>query len=218
MIKYTARYTITVMEETCCVKQTIIDKALELFSAKGYEGVSVSELTEAAGITKPTLYYYFKSKEGLFDAVCKMYYEQLNKRIAETAVYYPNPENYDEDIILTLTNVANAYFTFARTNESFFRITLANLSMPASCAVFKTAEKYHFTQFEIIDSMFRNMSKTHGNLKGKSKTLTWSFIGTINSYIGLYFTSFAQRTSSTGQLNDKTIKELVNQFMHGIFS
>ena len=198
-------------------KQTIMDRALELFSAKGYEGVSVSELTEAAGITKPTLYYYFKSKEGLFDAVCKLYYEQLNNRITETAVYNPNPKKYDEDIIVTLSKVTNAYFSFARKNEAFFRILLSNLSMPSSSAVFKIVEKYHFTQFEVIDGMFRDMAKAHGNLKGKSKTLTWSFLGTINSYISLFFTGLAKQNSA-GQLNDKAIKELVHQFMHGIFA
>ncbi|MCL2185186.1 MAG: TetR/AcrR family transcriptional regulator [Treponema sp.] len=205
------------MEEKSGVKQTIMDKALTLFSAKGYEGVPVSELTEAAGITKPTLYYYFKSKEGLFDAVCKMYYEKLNKLITETAIYNPNPKNYNEDIILTLTKVTNTYFTFAKKNEAFFRITLVNFSMPSSSEIFKIAEKYHFTQFEIIDDMFKNMAKAHGNLKGKSKTLTWSFIGTINSYIGLYFSNTAKQNSAM-QLNEKTIKELVHQFMHGIFS
>jgi len=188
-----------------------MNRALELFSAKGYEGVSVNELTEAAGITKPTLYYYYKSKEGLFEAVCNEHYDKLNKNIAETAVYNSNPENYDEDVILTLTRVTNAYFTFAKKNELFFRITLTNLSMPPSSAVFKIVEKYHFTQFEVIDSMFMNMAKAHGNLKGKSKTLTWSFIGTINSYIGLNFIG-------AGQLNDKAAKELARQFMHGIFA
>jgi hypothetical protein len=78
--------------------------------------------------------------------------------------------------------------------------------------VFKIVEKYHFTQYKVIDSMFQNMAKTHGNLKGKSKTLTWSFLGTINSYIGLNFTGSGQL------LNDKTVKELVHQFMHGIFA
>ena len=200
------------MEEKNTVKQNIITKALELFSLKGYEGVSVSELTEAAGITKPTLYYYFKSKEGLFDAVCSIYYDQLNMHITESTVYNPKPEIYNEDIIFTLSKVTNAYFKFAKTNEAFYRITLANLSMPSSSEVFKIAEKYHFIQFEIIDGMFRNMAKAHGNLKGKNKTLTWSFLGIINSYISLYF-------SGSGQvLNDKTIRELVHQFMHGIFA
>jgi len=188
-----------------------MNKALELFSAKGYEGVPVSELTEASGITKPALYYYFKSKEGLFDAVCKMYYGRLNEKITENALYNPNPKNYDKDIIFTLINVVNAYFSFAKSSENFYRITLSNLSMPSSSAVFKIAEKYHFTQYEIIDGMFRNMAKAHGNLKGKSKIFTWSFLGTINACISLYFSGY-------GQLNDKTAKELTHHFMHGIFA
>jgi AcrR family transcriptional regulator len=205
------------MEEQNAVKQTIMDRALELFSAKGYEGVPVSELTEVSGITKPTLYYYFKSKEGLFDAVCKTNYEHLNKCIKEAAVYNPNPKNYNEDIIFTLSNVTNAYFLFAKKNEAFFRITLANLSMPSSSDVFKIADKYHFEQFDVIENMFKNMAKAHGNLKGKSKTLTWSFLGAINSFISLYFACSLKKENSV-QLNDRTTKELVHQFMHGIFA
>jgi AcrR family transcriptional regulator len=201
------------VDEKGSVKQTIMTKALELFSAKGYEGVSVSELTEAAGITKPTLYYYFGNKEGLFEVVCQSYYTQLGILITENAQYAPNPEVYDEDIYLALTKVTAAYFSFARSNEAFFRITLSNLSMPSSSDVFKIVEKYHFSQFDIIDSMFRKMAKVHGNLKGKNKTLTWSFIGTINSYISLSFSGVSGQI-----LNDKAVKELVHQFMHGIYA
>jgi AcrR family transcriptional regulator len=201
------------MDEKSGVKQTILNKALELFSAKGYDGVSVSELTEAAGITKPTLYYYFGSKEGVFEAVCQSHYIRLNTLITENVVYNPNPKSYFEDIFLTLTKVTKVYFSFAKENEPFYRIVLVNLSMPSSSAVFKIVEKYHFTQFNVIDSMFKSMAKVHGNLKGKSKTLTWSFIGTINSYISLSLSGGAGQA-----LNDKTVKELVHQFMHGIYA
>ena len=206
------------MEEKIGVKETITIKALELFSAKGYEGVSVNELTEAAGITKPTLYYYFGSKEGLFEAICNIHYTRLNEYITENAAYSPNPENYDVDIVLTLTKLTNAYFAFAKTNEAFFRITLANAAMPSSSTVFKIVEKYHFIQFDVIDRMFRNMAKAHGNLKNKSKTLTWSFIGTINAYISLYFNGAPQAVAGAMALNDKAGKELVHQFMHGIYA
>jgi len=201
------------MDEKSGVKQTILDKALQLFSAKGYEGVSVNEVTEAAGITKPTLYYYFGSKEGLFEAVCQSHYDKLNTLIKKTAVYNPNPEVYFEDIYLTLTNLTEAYFSFAKKNEPFYRIVLANMSMPSSCSVFEIVKKYHFTQFEVIDGMFRNMAKAHGNLRGKNKTLTWSFIGTVNSYISLGFSGIAAQS-----LNEKGVKELVHQFMHGIYA
>jgi len=39
--------------------------ALKLFARKGYTATSVNEIVEAAGVTKPMLYYYFKSKEQL---------------------------------------------------------------------------------------------------------------------------------------------------------
>ena len=198
------------MDEENTVKQTIMARALELFAAKGYEGVSVSELTEAAGITKPTLYYYFGSKEGVFEAVVQLHYDRLNELIAMSAAYYPKPRSYHEDIHKTMKEVTTAYFSFALKNEAFFRIALANLSMPRSSEVYKIVEKYHFVQFDVIEKMFRSMAKAHGNLKGKCKTLTWSFIGTINSYIGLYFSGL------TRELNEKNTKELVHQFMHGI--
>ena len=40
-------------------KETIMTCALDLFYARGYDGVGVQEIADAAGITKPTLYYYF---------------------------------------------------------------------------------------------------------------------------------------------------------------
>jgi AcrR family transcriptional regulator len=47
----------------------ILKKALELFSEKGYDATSVREICEAAAITKPTLYYFYGSKEGVYRAI-----------------------------------------------------------------------------------------------------------------------------------------------------
>ncbi len=133
--------------------------------------------------------------------------------MTKNAVYNPNPKVYKEDIYLVLTKVTNAYFSFALENRAFFKITLANMFMPASSDVFKFVEKYHFAQFDILERMFGNMAKSHGNLKGKSRTLAWSFVGTINSNINLYFSKISGHS-----LNDKTVHELVHQFMHGIYA
>ena len=43
--------------------------AARLFAARGYDATSVREIVEAAGVTKPTLYYHFGSKEGLAQAL-----------------------------------------------------------------------------------------------------------------------------------------------------
>jgi TetR/AcrR family transcriptional regulator len=47
----------------------ILQKALELFSERGYDATSVREICEAAGITKPTLYHFYGSKEGVYRAI-----------------------------------------------------------------------------------------------------------------------------------------------------
>ena len=43
-----------------------LDRALDVFWRKGYEGASVSDLTVAMGINPPSLYAAFGNKEGLF--------------------------------------------------------------------------------------------------------------------------------------------------------
>lgn len=50
-------------------RQKILDKALELFSARGYDPVSVGEIAKAVGIKAPSLYNHFPSKQAIFDAI-----------------------------------------------------------------------------------------------------------------------------------------------------
>jgi AcrR family transcriptional regulator len=50
-----------------------LDTAGELFWRKGYEGTSLADLTGAIGITPPSFYFAFKSKEALFKQVVDRY-------------------------------------------------------------------------------------------------------------------------------------------------
>src|SRR3546814_6754527 len=47
--------------------------ALRVFWSKGYEGASMADLTEAMGITKPSLYAAFGNKEALFHKALDLY-------------------------------------------------------------------------------------------------------------------------------------------------
>ena len=55
-----------------CVDQALA-KALGVFWAKGYDGASMADLTEAMGITKPSLYAAFGNKEALFHKALDLY-------------------------------------------------------------------------------------------------------------------------------------------------
>jgi AcrR family transcriptional regulator len=50
-------------------REALTRSAARLFAERGYDAVSVREIVEAAGVTKPALYYYFGNKEGLARAV-----------------------------------------------------------------------------------------------------------------------------------------------------
>ena len=50
-------------------KKEILDVAEELFTAKGYESTSTTDILERVGIARGTLYYHFKSKEEILDAL-----------------------------------------------------------------------------------------------------------------------------------------------------
>ena len=51
------------------VRKALLLEGIYLFAEKGYASTSVREIVSAAGVTKPVLYYYFQSKEGLFQAI-----------------------------------------------------------------------------------------------------------------------------------------------------
>ncbi|HTW72184.1 MAG TPA: CerR family C-terminal domain-containing protein [Acetobacteraceae bacterium] len=60
----------------------ILQAALEVFAAEGYEGASTRTLAQRAGVNLPALQYYFGNKEGLYRAVIDMLGETLERRIA----------------------------------------------------------------------------------------------------------------------------------------
>ncbi|MCO5070216.1 MAG: TetR/AcrR family transcriptional regulator [Rhizobiaceae bacterium] len=66
-----------------------ITKAMRLFWRNGYEGTSLSDLTDELGITRPSLYAAFGNKEALFLKVLDRYDEETAPFI-ETALMAPS--------------------------------------------------------------------------------------------------------------------------------
>ena len=91
-------------------RQLIMEKALELFCARGYDAVGVQEIAEQSGITKPTLYYYFGSKQGLMETILEEN-SRILEEMLEKAVEEPG------DVPQVLYRVARAYFDFAGSQE-----------------------------------------------------------------------------------------------------
>jgi AcrR family transcriptional regulator len=57
--------------------ERILSTALDLFAVRGYDATSVREICEAAAITKPTLYHFFGSKDGVLRALVTTGFNQF---------------------------------------------------------------------------------------------------------------------------------------------
>lgn len=68
-------------------RERLLAAALEQFSQRGYAASSVREICLAAGVTKPVLYYYFKSKEGLYLQLMEESYTQFESTMAELSSF-----------------------------------------------------------------------------------------------------------------------------------
>ena len=60
-------------------KQEILKASLELFSVQGFEATSISQIADAVGIRKASLYSHFDSKQAILDAIVKEVLEQYGK-------------------------------------------------------------------------------------------------------------------------------------------
>ncbi len=67
---------------TFCTEQAL-DRALEVFWRKGYEGASICDLTAAMGINPPSLYAAFGNKEALFRQALDRYAQTHGEYIRE---------------------------------------------------------------------------------------------------------------------------------------
>lgn len=65
-------------------KEEILDAAMALFLTKGYDKTSVSDIVKRVNVAQGLFYYYFKSKEEVFQAVMEKLARQLSERLIAT--------------------------------------------------------------------------------------------------------------------------------------
>ena len=116
---YTVRYVhrVVATSETRS-SERILNKSLELFASRGYEATSVREICEAAGITKPTLYHFYGSKEGVYRALVGDTLESFRSAVATELEEPVSAE-------VRLRAVARTCFDFAARQKRMMRLIMA---------------------------------------------------------------------------------------------
>jgi AcrR family transcriptional regulator len=105
----------------------ILLSSLALFSSKGYDATSVREICEAAGITKPTLYHFYGSKEGVYRALVEGVLQPFRAEVAAVLAA-------GGSVRQRLQGVARAYFHSAGTQPELVRFIFGLVHNPPSSA------------------------------------------------------------------------------------
>lgn len=102
-------------------KKEILETALNLFMEKGYEDVTFQKIADRCGITRTTLYIYFKNKKEIFVWSIK----QLTSEIEASLVKIINDDS--QSVEERLLNVLDRILEKCAENHLLFTVTLTYL-------------------------------------------------------------------------------------------
>lgn len=74
-------------------KKSIFNSGIKIFSSNGYDGATMDDISQNAGVAKGTLYYHFKSKEEIFNFIIKEGLQNIKERTEELIKLEENDAN-----------------------------------------------------------------------------------------------------------------------------
>lgn len=128
----------------------MLDVATEVFCERGYAGASMAQIAARCGITKPMLYLYFESKQGLYLACLTFVGEGLIDAIEKSVAGASTPS---ERVMAT----AAGLFSYAEQRERAWWGVIYTETMPADSAVAEATAVYRDRIFAIINRAMRSM-------------------------------------------------------------
>jgi TetR/AcrR family transcriptional regulator len=134
------------------VAQHIARVAAHLFATQGYEATPVRSIVEAAGVTKPTLYYHYGSKEGLAQALLIVPMASLNedlRTILESA----------GDPVHMLERMFEAHFAWCREDPDRSRFIFALFFGPHAKGLMADMEKFDGGMTCVMNELVRHVAR-----------------------------------------------------------
>ncbi len=128
------------------IRQNIVQKAADIFAQFGFKKATMDDIASSMGMGKSTLYYYFKSKEQVFEAVVKKEADILSKKLDEEVLMKDiNPMKKLRSYVLIRMNFLNDFVNFFAALKHDY---LSNLAFTE-----RVREKYDKEEQQIIQGI-----------------------------------------------------------------
>lgn len=96
-------------------REEILRVALDLFSVNGYESTSISQIADAVGVKKASIYSHFANKQEIMDTLVEMVLDGYYKHSIVTNADWDNPEFVKDKFNLTVDD----YIKFLQDHISY---------------------------------------------------------------------------------------------------
>jgi AcrR family transcriptional regulator len=97
-------------------RRAILDATEAILLEDGEELLSIRKLALRCGYTAPTIYHYFRDKDGVIDALLEERFSRLLQRVRKVQL--------GRDQMSNLRELARAFLRFAATNTTFYRVMI----------------------------------------------------------------------------------------------
>jgi AcrR family transcriptional regulator len=154
-------------------RERLLAAATELFSRKGYSATTIREIVAAAGVTKPVLYYYFQSKEGIYLELMSGAFSKLDALIETSR---------DEGGSATerLLTLSDRVFSLFMDNLEGARLMYSIYYGPHQGAPFFNFDAYHLKFQDAIRLLVKKGMHLGEFQKGNAEDRVWAILGAVN--------------------------------------
>jgi AcrR family transcriptional regulator len=184
------------------VREEILKTAMRMFIEQGYHGLAMRQISEAVGVSKAALYYYFTDKEELFLAILSNYLDEMEASIDSVCA---GTESNTEQIRRFVETV------LSQPTEQRALTRLASQEMGQLSPISrKKFDKLYRDKF--IGKLTAILQE--GMERGEFRTLnaevaTWSLLGIMYPY-------FYPAHSGNRPIAPETINEIVSIYLNGM--
>jgi AcrR family transcriptional regulator len=168
----------TLVHHEASVRGRLMTAAIGMFARKGYAATTVREIVEAAGVTKPALYYHFGSKEGIYLAMMREALSEFEATAAR-ALDWEGPA--EERIVRYL----DAMFALILDHLDVMRVLDAIYYGPPQGAPPFDFEAVHKRFIEVVECLVREGIESGEFRPGDPEDLTWALVGPFDVVRGM---------------------------------
>lgn len=153
-------------------RERLLAAAATLFASKGYAATSVGEIVAAATVTRPVLYYWFRSKEGIFLNLMEGAVQRFDDVMADV-------RSSEGDAPERLEAICRRVIDLVLENLEIARIVYAiSYGPPQGAPAFDVETVHTRIRAAVREEIARGLAQ--GTMRGDAEDVQWTVIGAMS--------------------------------------